>query len=74
MPEIDDRKEQKNFFVEIPQTTEGFFLKGSNSLDWGMKNRLARIFNPESGKTVMLAFDHGYNIRDIPPVLPKLVQ
>ena len=25
-----------------------------------MKNRLSRIFNPESGKTVMLAFDHGY--------------
>jgi putative autoinducer-2 (AI-2) aldolase len=25
-----------------------------------MKNRLARIFNPKSGKTVMLAFDHGY--------------
>jgi len=25
-----------------------------------MKNRLGRIFNPDSGKTVMLAFDHGY--------------
>ena len=25
-----------------------------------MKNRLARIFNPKSGKTVMLAVDHGY--------------
>ena len=25
-----------------------------------MKNRLARIFNPESGRTVMLAVDHGY--------------
>jgi putative autoinducer-2 (AI-2) aldolase len=25
-----------------------------------MKNRLARIFNPQSGNTVMLAFDHGY--------------
>jgi putative autoinducer-2 (AI-2) aldolase len=25
-----------------------------------MQNRLARIFNPTSGKTVMLAFDHGY--------------
>ncbi|MDP3765263.1 MAG: 3-hydroxy-5-phosphonooxypentane-2,4-dione thiolase [Nanoarchaeota archaeon] len=29
-------------------------------MDWGMKNRLARIFNPKSGKTVMLAVDHGY--------------
>jgi putative autoinducer-2 (AI-2) aldolase len=25
-----------------------------------MKNRLARIFNPKSGRAVMLAFDHGY--------------
>jgi putative autoinducer-2 (AI-2) aldolase len=25
-----------------------------------MKNRMARIFNPLSGRTVMLAFDHGY--------------
>ena len=25
-----------------------------------MKDRLARIFNPKSGHTVMLAFDHGY--------------
>jgi putative autoinducer-2 (AI-2) aldolase len=25
-----------------------------------MKNRLSRIFNPDSGRTVMLAIDHGY--------------
>ena len=25
-----------------------------------MKNRLARIFRPDSGRTVMLAIDHGY--------------
>lgn len=29
-------------------------------MDWGMKNRLGRIFNQKSGKTVMLAVDHGY--------------
>ncbi len=29
-------------------------------MDFGMKNRLSRIFNPETGKTVMLAVDHGY--------------
>ena len=29
-------------------------------MDWGMKNRIARIFNQKSGKTVMLAVDHGY--------------
>ena len=60
MPGIDDLKEAKQYHIDVPQKTEGFFLKGSNSLDWGMKNRLARIFNPESGRTVMLAIDHGY--------------
>ena len=29
-------------------------------MDWGMQNRLAQIFDPKSGKTVMLAVDHGY--------------
>jgi putative autoinducer-2 (AI-2) aldolase len=58
MPEAD--KEGKNYFLDTPITTEGFFLKGSNSLDWGMKNRLSRIFNPKTGRTVMLAIDHGY--------------
>ena len=60
MPDVEEMKEGKKYFTDIPQKTEGFFLKGSNSLDWGMKNRLARIFNPESGRTVMLAIDHGY--------------
>ena len=29
-------------------------------MDFGMKNRLSRIINPKTGKTVMLAVDHGY--------------
>ena len=58
MPEVD--KEGKDFSLDQSVKTEGFFLKGSNSLDWGMKNRLSRIFNPETGRTVMLAIDHGY--------------
>ncbi|MCP4751592.1 MAG: 3-hydroxy-5-phosphonooxypentane-2,4-dione thiolase, partial [Proteobacteria bacterium] len=60
MADTDGVKEAKDFYTDVPQTTEGFFLKGSNSLDWGMKNRLARIFNSKSGNTVMLAVDHGY--------------
>ncbi len=60
MADIDDTKDGKDFGIGIPAQANAFFLKGSNSLDWGMKNRLARIFNPASGKTVMLAFDHGY--------------
>jgi putative autoinducer-2 (AI-2) aldolase len=59
MPEADE-SEAKNFYTDVPQQAEKFHLKGSQSLDWGMKNRLARIFSPVSGRTVMLAFDHGY--------------
>lgn len=29
-------------------------------MSWGLKNRLAKIIKPETGKTVMLAVDHGY--------------
>jgi len=60
MPDKDAEKEEKKFYEEIPMQTPGFFLKGAGSLDWGMKNRLARIFNPDTGRTVMLAIDHGY--------------
>ena len=60
MPDVDDLKEAKNYFPDIPQKSPAFFLKGCGSLDWGLQNRLARIFNPESGRTVMLAIDHGY--------------
>ncbi len=53
-------KAEKEFHVSVPQESRAFFLKGSNAHDWGMNNRLARIFSPRSGKAVMLAFDHGY--------------
>lgn len=58
MPEVD--KEGKEFHLDIKQKSELFFLKGCNDLDWGMKNKLARIFNPKDGRTIMLAVDHGY--------------
>jgi len=29
-------------------------------MDWGMENRLSRIIKPDTGRTVMLAVDHGY--------------
>lgn len=29
-------------------------------MDWGMKNRLSRIIKADTGRTVMLAVDHGY--------------
>ncbi len=60
MPEADVNKKEKNYYTDIPQDTPGYFLKGSGNLDWGMKHRLAQVFNPASGRTVMLAVDHGY--------------
>jgi len=60
MPDIDNVQGGKNYGIGTPQCSEGFYLKGCSHLDWGMKSRLAQIFAPKSGKTVMLAFDHGY--------------
>ncbi len=49
-------------------------------MDWGLRNRLSRIIKPETGRTVMLAVDHGYFLgptsglevprRTIEPLLP----
>ncbi|MGH9406869.1 MAG: 3-hydroxy-5-phosphonooxypentane-2,4-dione thiolase [Terriglobia bacterium] len=60
MADLDSGKDTKEFYLEIPAKNEPFFLKGANALGWGMQNRLARIFQPRSGRTVMLAIDHGY--------------
>ena len=60
MADMDSSGETKDFCLDRPATSQPFFLKGSNSLDWGLQNRLSRIFNAASGKAVMLAIDHGY--------------
>src|ERR1039458_7080667 len=60
MAEFEPDKESKHFYADIPVKCEPFFLKGAGALDWGMQNRLARVFRPSSGRTVMLAIDHGY--------------
>jgi len=49
-------------------------------MDFGIRNRLSHIFNPKTGKTVMLAVDHGYfqgsitglrNLREaVTPLIP----
>ena len=53
-------KDAKDYYLDVPAPKTDFFAKGLGNTDWGMKNRLSRIFNPKSGNTVMLAFDHGY--------------
>ena len=60
MADLVDIRHRREYGVGVAQRTDGFFLKGSNNLDWGMKDRLSRIFNPATGRTVMLAFDHGF--------------
>lgn len=64
------------------KNTGGFFVKGMDHYDWGVKTRMSRIFNPASGKTVMLAFDHGYIMGSthglerldlaVPPLVPHV--
>jgi putative autoinducer-2 (AI-2) aldolase len=48
------------FASTVPARQEPFSLKGCGALDWGMQSRLARIFRPQTWRTVMLAIDHGY--------------
>ena len=61
MADLDGLKVSKDYHVDVPfANNNGFYLKGINHLDWGMKKHMANIFNPKSGNTVMFAFDHGY--------------
>ena len=79
MPDIETAS-SKDYGLEIPYQSQGFHVKGSDHYDWGMKSRLSRIFQPKSGRTLMLAFDHGYFLGPtsglerldlkIPPLVP----
>lgn len=79
MADLDGLKVSKDYHVNVPfANNNGFYLKGINSLDWGMKKHMANIFNPKSGNTVMFAFDHGYfmgstaGLERLDLLLPKL--
>ena len=79
MADFDGLKVSKVYDADVPfANLIGFYLKGCNSLDWGMKKHLANIFNPKSGNTVMFAFDHGYfmgstaGLERLDLLLPKL--
>jgi putative autoinducer-2 (AI-2) aldolase len=60
MADLDNIRHGTDFGLGTPVAPHGFHLKGSDNLDWGLKDRLSRIFRPETGRTVMLAFDHGF--------------
>ncbi len=59
MADLDGNINAKDYGLDKPQLTPGFHIKGAGQLDYGMQHRLSRIFGAD-GKTVMLAFDHGY--------------
>ncbi len=72
-------KAAHDYHLDVPAAQGSFYVKGAAHCDWGMKTRLARIFNPQSGNTVMLAFDHGYimgptaGLERIDLVIPPLI-
>lgn len=59
MADLEGNIVAKDYGIGQAQQTPGFHVKGAAQLDYGMRHRLSRIFR-EDGKTVMLAFDHGY--------------
>ena len=72
----------KDYHIDIDPVMDGFYVKGHSHAEWGMKNRLSKMFKPSSGNTVMLAFDHGYIMGStsglerldlvVPPLLPHV--
>ena len=60
MADKDSRGEGERFAPSVPPQARPYHLKGAGGLDWGMQSRLARVFRPADGRTVMLAIDHGY--------------
>ncbi|MGF1584250.1 MAG: 3-hydroxy-5-phosphonooxypentane-2,4-dione thiolase [Bacteroidales bacterium] len=60
MADLDDIREGNKFGIGIEQNNQSFHIKGTGNLSWGAKDRMTRIFNPRTARTVMLAFDHGF--------------
>jgi len=62
MADTERMKPAKEYHLDVP-FSGGLIqsdVRGIRGLDWGMQKRLSNIFDPKTGKTVMLAFDHGY--------------
>lgn len=80
MADKEGMKVAKDYHTDTPFAKQGgFYVKGMNDVDWGMKARLSHIFQERSGHTVMLAFDHGYfmgstaGLERLDLVIPPLV-
>ena len=57
MADKDGNQLAKDYHVGVKAEQKPFHVKGMEHADWGMKDRLSRIFRPDTGNTVMLAFD-----------------
>ena len=80
MADLEGVKVAKNYHLDAPfANQEGFYVKGANALDWGMKKHMSNIFDAKSGNTVMFAFDHGYfmgstaGLERLDLIIPKLI-
>ena len=61
MADKDGLKVAKDYHTNVEFSRQGgFYVKGAQDLDWGMKKHLSNMFDPKTGNTVMFAFDHGY--------------
>ena len=40
-------KAAHDYHLDIAPVQEGFYVKGAAHCDWGMKNRLSRLFDPK---------------------------
>lgn len=80
MADLDGNKIAKDYSLDKPFYNQSFYIKGMDNIDWGMKDRLSKIFNPKTGRTVMLAFDHGYimgstsGLERLDLILPDLLE
>ena len=80
MADLDGNKIAKDYSLDKPFYNQSFYIKGMDNIDWGMKDRLSKIFNSKTGRTVMLAFDHGYimgstsGLERLDLILPDLLE
>ena len=81
MADLNGVKAAKDYHLDKAFANDkGFYVKGANALDFGMKKHLANIFQKESGNTVMFAFDHGYfmgatsGLERLDLVVPPLIE
>ena len=54
MADLNDLIEGANFGLGVAYKQQSFHVKGAENLSWGMKDRLSRIFNPQTSRTFIM--------------------